>query len=72
VSKIEKLMVELDETGLREFQSEMLDAVYASDGDERFARILRAWHSSLRFLAEPGFRDKLASSQQEIHALTGD
>ena len=70
-AEIDKLMELLDDRGLREFQREILDAVYDKLDDARISKIVAAWYKSLRFLAQPGFQAKLARSQEDIRALTG-
>jgi len=69
--EIDQLLEQLDDRGLREFQREILDAVYNKLDDARINKILGAWHKSLRFLAQPDFKAKLARSQEDIKALTG-
>lgn len=58
---IETLMGELDEDRLRSFVGEVLDAIYHNGHDPRFAKIVRAWYRSLRFLTSPDFKARMAS-----------
>jgi hypothetical protein len=66
LEEMQKLMDGLDEFGLREFIREVLDSVYQTEPDPKFAKILSAWHRSLRFLASPDFLTRLAAARAHI------
>ncbi|HVR32657.1 MAG TPA: hypothetical protein VMS74_08105 [Acidimicrobiia bacterium] len=67
--EMDELMSRLDRDGLEEFQREMMDVIYESGPDERFLPILKAWQRSLRFLAQPDFREKLERSEAQLEIV---